>query len=104
MEREWIIQRTTVVRSDAARRWDQAYQYLLRWAARPNGGDKREGTTDERAAIYARVSTTRQARTQKIDLQVERLKSYAERKRWTFEEEHVYLDEGYSGATLNRPA
>jgi site-specific DNA recombinase len=56
-----------------------------------------------RAAIYARVSTSRQAHTQKIDQQLERLKGYAERKSWTLEEEHVYLDEGYSGATLNRP-
>jgi site-specific DNA recombinase len=56
-----------------------------------------------RAAIYARVSTPRQARTQKIDQQLERLKDYAQRKSWTLEEEHVYLDEGYSGATLNRP-
>ena len=56
-----------------------------------------------RAAIYTRVSTSRQAHTQKIDQQVERLKGYAERKSWTLEKEHVYLDEGYSGATLNRP-
>ena len=56
-----------------------------------------------RVAIYTRVSTPRQAQAQKIDQQVERLKGYAERKSWTLEEEHVYLDEGYSGATLNRP-
>jgi DNA invertase Pin-like site-specific DNA recombinase len=34
-----------------------------------------------RAAIYARVSTTRQARTQKTDQQLERLKAYAKQKR-----------------------
>ncbi len=56
-----------------------------------------------RAAIYARVSTPRQARAQNIDEQVERLKAYAEQKGLGLEEEHVYLDEGYSGASLNRP-
>ena len=56
-----------------------------------------------RAAIYARVSTPRQARAQNIDEQVERLKAYAEQKGFGLEEEHVYLDEGYSGASLNRP-
>jgi site-specific DNA recombinase len=56
-----------------------------------------------RAAIYARVSTSRQAWAQKIDQQLERLKGYAERKGWTLEDEHVYPDEGYGGATLNRP-
>ncbi len=56
-----------------------------------------------RAAIYARVSTSRQARTQKIDEQLGRLEAYVGREGLTLEREHVYLDEGYSGASLNRP-
>jgi site-specific DNA recombinase len=56
-----------------------------------------------RAAIYARVSTTRQAQTQKTDQQLERLKAYAEQRGWTLEKDLLYLDEGYSGASLNRP-
>ncbi len=56
-----------------------------------------------RAAIYARVSTPRQARDQKIDEQLERLKGYVEQKSFTLQREHVYLDEGYSGSRLNRP-
>jgi site-specific DNA recombinase len=56
-----------------------------------------------RAAIYARVSTPRQARAQKIDDQVERLKAYVQQKGLGLEEEHIYIDEGYSGASLNRP-
>ncbi len=56
-----------------------------------------------RAAIYARVSTPRQARAQNIDDQVGRLKAYAEQKGFGLEGERVYLDEGYSGASLNRP-
>jgi site-specific DNA recombinase len=56
-----------------------------------------------RTAIYARVSTARQARAQKADQQVERLKAYAKQKGWTLEEDQLYLDEGYSGAGLNRP-
>jgi site-specific DNA recombinase len=56
-----------------------------------------------RAAIYARVSTTRQARAQKADQQLERLKVYAKQKGWTLGSDQLYLDEGYSGASLNRP-
>src|ERR671921_536575 len=56
-----------------------------------------------RAAIYARVSTPRQARDLKIDQQVARLERYAQRKGWSLDRERVYLDEGYSGASLNRP-
>ena len=50
-----------------------------------------------RTAIYARVSTPRQARAQNIDEQVERLKAFAKQKGFGVEQEHVYLDEGYSG-------
>src|SRR5829696_7186686 len=56
-----------------------------------------------RAAIYARVSTPRQARDLKTDQQVARLERYAQRKGWSLDRECVYLDEGYSGASLNRP-
>ena len=56
-----------------------------------------------RAAIYARVSTPRQARDRKTDQQVARLERHVERQGWALDGAHVYLDEGYSGASLNRP-
>lgn len=55
-------------------------------------------------ALYARVSTTRQQLAQTIEQQIERLREYvAEQPGWHLEEKHLYLDEGYSGAKLNRP-
>jgi site-specific DNA recombinase len=56
-----------------------------------------------RAAIYARVSTPRQARDHKIDQQVARLERHAERQGWATDGRLIYIDEGYSGASLNRP-
>ena len=56
-----------------------------------------------RAAIYARVSTPRQARDGKIDQELRRLEHYAQRKGWATDGGRIYLDEGYSGASLNRP-
>ena len=56
-----------------------------------------------RAAIYARVSTPRQARERNTDQQLARLEHYAERKGWATDEGRIYLDEGYSGASLSRP-
>ena len=56
-----------------------------------------------RAAIYARVSTPRQARERNTDQQVARLERYAERQGWVLDGGHVYLDEGHSGASLSRP-
>ena len=56
-----------------------------------------------RAAIYARVSTPRQAWDRKTDQQVARLEQHAQRQGWVLDGGRVYLDEGYSGASLNRP-
>ncbi len=57
-----------------------------------------------KVALYARVSTTRQQLDQTIEQQIERLREYvAEHPGCHLEEKHVYLDDGYSGAKLNRP-
>jgi site-specific DNA recombinase len=56
-----------------------------------------------RAAVYARVSTTRQAQAQTIEQQLDRLRAAAAERGWELEEQHVYRDDGYSGASLGRP-
>jgi site-specific DNA recombinase len=56
-----------------------------------------------RVAIYVRVSTQRQAQTQTIEQQIDRLQAHIEVQGWLLEPEHVYRDDGYSGAKLNRP-
>ena len=56
-----------------------------------------------RVATYARVSTQRQAQTQTIEQQMTRLRAHVQEQGWILEPEHVYRDEGCSGATLNRP-
>src|SRR6478752_7970353 len=56
-----------------------------------------------RAAVYARVSTTRQAQAQTIGQQLDRLRAAAAERGWELEGRHVYRDDGYSGASLGRP-
>jgi site-specific DNA recombinase len=56
-----------------------------------------------RAAIYARVSTERQERQQTIDSQLELLRAWARSADHVLSEDHVFRDEGYSGARLDRP-
>jgi len=56
-----------------------------------------------RVAVYARVSTTRQAQAQTIEQQLDRLREAAAGHGWELEERHVYRDDGYSGARLGRP-
>ncbi len=57
-----------------------------------------------RTAIYARVSTDKQGRYQTIDSQLDALRRWAAAHGHDLKEDHVYIDEGYSGARLDRPA
>ena len=56
------------------------------------------------AAIYARVSSARQAKDQTIGSQLSALRDHAATSRLDVPEEWVFADEGHSGATLVRPA
>jgi len=54
-------------------------------------------------AIYARVSTHRQAQGLSVEDQLERLRAEAGRQGYEVTPEHLYRDDGYSGNRLNRP-
>jgi site-specific DNA recombinase len=56
-----------------------------------------------RVALYARVSTQRQAQAQTVEQQVERLMGHACQQGWGASLDHVFRDDGYSGASLRRP-
>jgi site-specific DNA recombinase len=56
-----------------------------------------------RVAIYVRVSTQRQAQTQTIEQQLEQLRTHSQTHGWLWREEHIFRDDGYSGASLQRP-
>src|SRR6267378_601839 len=56
------------------------------------------------AAIYARVSSARQAKDQTIGSQLSALRDHAATSRLEVPEDWVFADDGHSGATLVRPA
>ena len=56
------------------------------------------------AAIYARVSSARQAKDQTIGSQLSALRDHAATSRLEVPEDWVFADDGHSGATLARPA
>jgi site-specific DNA recombinase len=60
--------------------------------------------TSARVALYARVSSQQQANAQTIASQVAALKARIARDGLRLEEEMCFLDDGYSGSTLFRPA
>jgi site-specific DNA recombinase len=56
-----------------------------------------------RTGIYARVSTQRQAQADGITQQIDRLQAHALQQGWSVAPEHIFRDDGYSGAKLTRP-
>jgi DNA invertase Pin-like site-specific DNA recombinase len=55
-----------------------------------------------RVALYARVSTQRQAQAQSVEQQLDGLKKFADEQGWRVPIENVFRDDGYSGASLKR--
>jgi site-specific DNA recombinase len=60
--------------------------------------------SDHRVAFYARVSTEQQARDHTITSQVTILRERIAADGWQLEPDDAYIDEGYSGSLLLRPA
>ncbi|WP_231120694.1 recombinase family protein [Bacillus safensis] len=54
-----------------------------------------------KAALYVRVSTQEQVENYSIGVQTERLEAYCKSKGWDIF--NIYVDGGYSGASLDRP-
>ena len=50
-------------------------------------------------AIYVRVLTQRQAHAQTIEQQLERLRTHIRNQGWELTWEHIFRDDGYSGAS-----
>jgi site-specific DNA recombinase len=57
-----------------------------------------------RTAIYVRISTVTHSQQHSIEEQIERLRTHLISRGAQAADEHVFRDEGRSGATLNRPA
>lgn len=57
-----------------------------------------------RAALYARVSSDQQSQAQTIASQVEALQERLRQDGYALDQELLFTDDGYTGATLVRPA
>jgi len=60
--------------------------------------------SDQRVALYARVSSDHQAKAATIDSQVAEVKERIVRDGYLLDESCCFIDDGYSGGSLQRPA
>lgn len=65
---------------------------------------KKERQTGLRAALYARVSSDQQAKQATIDSQLAAIESRIVDDQYVLDDELRFIDDGYSGSTLLRPA
>jgi site-specific DNA recombinase len=57
----------------------------------------------KRIALYARVSSRQQTQDRSIETQIAALRDYARTHHYTVDEDLMFLDDGVSGSTLERP-
>lgn len=62
------------------------------------------GVSGGRAAVYARVSSEQQEKEETIESQMAAVRAYAQEHNVKLIDEDIYMDEGYSGHVLRRPA
>ena len=62
------------------------------------------GTDSGPTAVYARVSSEQQEKEETIESQLDSIEAYAREHHVCFANEDVYIDDGYSGKVLRRPA
>lgn len=62
------------------------------------------GTEGGRAAVYARVSSEQQDKEETVESQMAAIRAYAREHEVKLIDEDIYVDEGYSGHILRRPA
>ena len=68
------------------------------------GAEGTEGTEGTRVAVYVRVSTPNQVHAQTMEGQLERLRQHIQQRGSNLSDDNIFRDDGYSGATLTRPA
>jgi site-specific DNA recombinase len=87
--------------SEVGRSGDRAQR--ARWPSTRTGTTTAEDAMKS-VAIYARVSSEQQARQATVESQLVALKQRAESEGHIVLPQDIYVDEGFSGATLKRPA
>ena len=76
----------------------------------PSGGRANQHSTGSvptrfgNAALYARVSTAGQEKEETVKSQIEEIFTHAQKKGYPLREQSFFVDEGYSGSVLVRPA
>jgi Resolvase, N terminal domain len=101
MGRTFEVRRETSEQPDGQDRWDRAYQLLLRWAV--TAARAPEGATNASGGVRARVHRPPAARPNHPPASHPAPQLCGGPRRVDGARRHVFCDDGYSGARLDRP-
>jgi Resolvase, N terminal domain len=106
-QRQWIVRRSSIQTSDAKLRWDRTYQSLIQWGAASRGERAQsplvqEGSNESRHVMCGCPPTVRLSR-KRSSSRSSSCMSIARFRGGEGSEEHLFRDDGYSGASLRRP-
>ena len=108
MKRQWKLRRELTPVEDGQRRWDQAYQHLLRWARKLEPAQL--ACSQQTQEVYheespctcgSRPNAKRKPRPSSSSLSDCALTFKA--GDGSCRKKNIFRDDGYSGASLNRP-
>jgi Resolvase, N terminal domain len=102
MRRTFEVRRETSEQPDGQARWDRAYQLVLGWAATPVAAAK-EGAADASGVVRAGVHRPAAAGPDHRAASHPAARLGHNHAGWTVREEHIFRDDGHSGARLDRP-
>src|SRR5690349_12289973 len=97
MKHRWQLSRTLLQYPDALRRWDSAFQLLLRWST-----STEKETTHASSGLSSRLDPAPSS-CAASEQQLQRLQAHLQAKSWSLPPENIFRDDGYSGAILRRP-
>ena len=108
MKRQWRVRREVMERPDARRRWDRAYQSILRWSLETDqhsdpSVNGKEGY-HEGSAIRPGLDLSAGQTPDYPKQQLEMVQKHTQELGWYLPQENIFRDDGYSGTTLKRPA
>src|SRR5215212_8338968 len=110
MRCQWIVRRTMQPAPGGQRRWDRAYQEVLAWmegpADKPVGASRGPGAREaghEGGALRSCVDAAPGAGPDGRAAELERLTGHTRQQGWDVPLDHIFRDDGYSGASLRRP-
>jgi DNA invertase Pin-like site-specific DNA recombinase len=106
-KRQWNVRRTYMEQPDARSRWDRSYQSLTQWSEKGLRGQPSspysQENSDENGDVRSGFNESDKHKRKRSSNSCNGSHEYSQKQGWEWEEQSMFRDDGYSGASLRRP-